>query len=242
MDSDFIHTNIDIDLIITEDAEYGKADKPREIFHIIEHFCLGKRRLYLFGRDSTIRHGWLTVGPDLSDTNFDKEAFRASFDLGTSGNLTGSSERIEMLRPKTPPPKQSKVAPLQPSQSQQQQLQSPQPPPSSAPSLQFMEQQQQHHHYQQHNHHHHHQIHSQLSNSNSSHPSSTTSMMNSNAYADGLMAAPSLPPPPTSAPLIQNIDMTPMLMFQQEPNSASTATSAAASSSIGFYANSSEFD
>lgn len=105
IDSNFIHTNIDIDLIITEEFGHGNADKPEEIFHIIEHFCLGKRRLYLFGRDSTIRHGWLTVGPDLSDTNFDKEVFRNSFDLNNNGNLTGSSEKIEMLRPKTPPPK-----------------------------------------------------------------------------------------------------------------------------------------
>jgi len=55
VDANFIHTNIDIDLIITEEPRYGKSDKPEEIFHIIEHFCLGKRRLYLFGRDNTIR-------------------------------------------------------------------------------------------------------------------------------------------------------------------------------------------
>jgi hypothetical protein len=121
IDSNFIHTNIDIDLIITEETEYGKPDKPEEIFHIIEHFCLGKRRLYLFGRDNTIRHGWLTVGPELSDTNFDKEIFRNSFDMPNNGNLTGTSEKIEMLRPKTPPPKQAKQPTqptLTPSQSQ----------------------------------------------------------------------------------------------------------------------------
>ena len=59
LDSNFIHTNIDIDLIITEEPEYGCEKKPEEIFHIIEHFCLGKRRLYLFGRENTIRPGWL---------------------------------------------------------------------------------------------------------------------------------------------------------------------------------------
>jgi hypothetical protein len=88
-----------------KEPEYGKAEKPEEIFHIIEHFCLGKRRLYLFGQDSTIRHGWLTVGPSLSTSNFDKDLFRNSFDLSNNGNLTGSSEKIDMLRPKTPPPK-----------------------------------------------------------------------------------------------------------------------------------------
>ncbi len=103
VDSNFIHTNIDIDLIITEEPEYGRADKPEEIFHIIEHFCLGKRRLYLFGRDNTIRPGWLTVGPDLAETYFDKEIFCKLFEADPTGNYTGSSERIDMLRPKTPP-------------------------------------------------------------------------------------------------------------------------------------------
>ena len=32
-------------------------EKPEEIFHIIEHFCLGRRRLHLFGTDNTIRPG-----------------------------------------------------------------------------------------------------------------------------------------------------------------------------------------
>lgn len=60
VDGDFIHANLDIDLIISEDPKsagltYGGRDKPTEIFHIIEHFCLGRRRLHLFGRDSTLR-------------------------------------------------------------------------------------------------------------------------------------------------------------------------------------------
>ena len=103
LDSHFIHTNIDIDLIITENPDHGQPDKPEEIFHIIEHFCLGKRRLYLFGRDRTIRPGWLTVGPELSESYFDKELLARLFEQDPNGNFTGSSERIDMLRPKTPP-------------------------------------------------------------------------------------------------------------------------------------------
>lgn len=72
-DGDFIHANVDIDLIIEDDPEFGSKDKPVEIFHIIEHFCLGRRRLHLFGRDSTIRPGWLTLGPGLTSSNFDPE-------------------------------------------------------------------------------------------------------------------------------------------------------------------------
>jgi hypothetical protein len=104
-DANFIHTNIDIDLIISEEPEDGCPNKPEEIFHIIEHFCLGKRRLYLFGRDATIRPGWLTVGPDLSDTYFERDHFKSCFDVSQNGNLTGTSERIEILRPRTPPMK-----------------------------------------------------------------------------------------------------------------------------------------
>ena len=42
-------------------------EKPEEIFHIIEHFCLGRRRLHLFGTDNTIRpgEGGKGVGKDM---------------------------------------------------------------------------------------------------------------------------------------------------------------------------------
>lgn len=50
-DGDFIHANVDIDLIISEENEHGSIEKPVEIFHIIEHFCLGKRR-YLYSISS----------------------------------------------------------------------------------------------------------------------------------------------------------------------------------------------
>ncbi len=102
-DGDFIHANVDIDLIITEEEEYGSLEKPTEIFHIIEHFCLGRRRLHLFGRDSTIRPGWLTIGPQLTNDNFNAETYASYFSQGSI--TTGCTERIEALRPKSPPPK-----------------------------------------------------------------------------------------------------------------------------------------
>ncbi|RWS13188.1 Methyltransferase-like protein 14, partial [Dinothrombium tinctorium] len=103
-DGDFIHANIDIDLIISEEPEYGSIEKPEEIFHIIEHFCLGRRRLHIFGRDTTIRPGWVTIGPGLTNSNFNADTYNAYFD-GSNGHLTGCTERIESLRPKSPPPK-----------------------------------------------------------------------------------------------------------------------------------------
>lgn len=105
-DGDFIHANIDIDLIISEENEFGNVEKPIEIFHIIEHFCLGRRRLHLFGRDSTIRAGWLTVGNELTNSNFNATTYSSYYD----NNLTtGCTERISMLRPKSPPPAANKM-------------------------------------------------------------------------------------------------------------------------------------
>lgn len=124
-DGDYIHANVDIDLIISEENA-GSIEKPVEIFHIIEHFCLGKRRflfkqntyvklcfidisffylfrIHLFGRDSTIRPGWLTLGPELTNSNFNTEMYNGYF---SNGQLTtGCTDRIEVLRPKSPPPK-----------------------------------------------------------------------------------------------------------------------------------------
>nr|CAG4651873.1 EOG090X07CF [Triops cancriformis] len=105
-DGDFIHANVDIDLIITEEPEYGSLEKPSEIFNIIEHFCLGKRRLHVFGRDSTIRSGWLTIGPQLTNSNFNADTYAGYFANGSI--TTGCTDRIEALRPKSPPPKGAK--------------------------------------------------------------------------------------------------------------------------------------
>ncbi|GIY18544.1 n6-adenosine-methyltransferase non-catalytic subunit [Caerostris darwini] len=104
-DGDFIHANIDIDLIISEEPEYGSIAKPEEIFHIIEHFCLGRRRLHVFGRDVTVRPGWLSIGPALTNSNFNKETYNSYFNKSQEDYLTGCSERIEALRPKSPTPK-----------------------------------------------------------------------------------------------------------------------------------------
>uniref|UniRef100_A0A034WVG8 N(6)-adenosine-methyltransferase non-catalytic subunit METTL14 n=1 Tax=Bactrocera dorsalis TaxID=27457 RepID=A0A034WVG8_BACDO len=99
-DGDFIHANVDIDLIISEEDEFGSFEKPIEIFHIIEHFCLGRRRMHLFGRDSSIRPGWLTVGPELTNSNFNADLYQTYF---AEAPATGCTSRIESLRPKSPP-------------------------------------------------------------------------------------------------------------------------------------------
>ncbi|CAH1794747.1 unnamed protein product [Owenia fusiformis] len=103
-DGDFIHANVDIDLIIDEEPPYGSKEKPIELFHMMEHFCLGRRRLHVFARDSTIRPGWVSIGPELTSSNYEPEAYNEFF-KEPNGILTGCSEEIERLRPKSPPPK-----------------------------------------------------------------------------------------------------------------------------------------
>ncbi|CAF0890331.1 unnamed protein product [Adineta ricciae] len=110
VDSDFIHANVDIDLIITEEPEWGDPNKPIELYHIIEHFCLGRRRLHLFARESTIRRGWFSVGSDICTSNFDHRIYKSYFETSLPA-LENITERIEQLRPKSPPPKGLKAAP-----------------------------------------------------------------------------------------------------------------------------------
>ena len=109
-DGDFIHANVDIDLIIEEEKPWGSDEKPAELMHMIQHFCLGRRRLQVFGKDTTIRPGWLTIGPELTSSNFDPETYNSYFHgAGVDGIpdrvLTGCTDEIERLRPKSPTPK-----------------------------------------------------------------------------------------------------------------------------------------
>lgn len=46
--------------------------KPPELHALIENFCLGTRRLEIFGRASSLRRGWVTVG-DIDDAAFELE-------------------------------------------------------------------------------------------------------------------------------------------------------------------------
>ncbi|KAE9618293.1 hypothetical protein Lal_00047513 [Lupinus albus] len=116
-DGHIIHANIDTDVIIAEEPPYGSTQKPEDMYRIIEHFALGRRRLELFGEDHNIRAGWLTVGKELSSSNFNKEAYIKTFAdkdgkvwQGGGGrnpppeapHLVVTTPDIEALRPKSP--------------------------------------------------------------------------------------------------------------------------------------------
>ncbi|KAF9445983.1 MT-A70-domain-containing protein [Macrolepiota fuliginosa MF-IS2] len=60
-DSWFVHCNVDTDVIIWEGDPADPTRKPPEMYTLIENFCLGIRRLEIFGRPSSLRRGWVTV-------------------------------------------------------------------------------------------------------------------------------------------------------------------------------------
>ncbi|KAF5732376.1 hypothetical protein HS088_TW18G01070 [Tripterygium wilfordii] len=116
-DGHIIHANIDTDVIIAEEPPYGSTQKPEDMYRIVEHFALGRRRIELFGEDHNIRSGWLTVGKGLSSSNFNAEAYIKNFaDMdgkvwqGEAGrnpppeapHLVLTTPEIESLRPKSP--------------------------------------------------------------------------------------------------------------------------------------------
>ncbi|EEF49075.1 conserved hypothetical protein [Ricinus communis] len=116
-DGHIIHANIDTDVIIAEEPPYGSTQKPEDMYRIIEHFSLGRRRLELFGEDHNIRSGWLTAGKGLSSSNFNAEAYVRNFAdkdgkvwQGGGGrnpppeapHLVVTTPEIEALRPKSP--------------------------------------------------------------------------------------------------------------------------------------------
>ena len=57
-----IHSFTDTDVIIWEGDPSDPTRKPPEMYTLIENFCLGTRRLEIFGRaSSSLRRGWVTV-------------------------------------------------------------------------------------------------------------------------------------------------------------------------------------
>merc|ERR1712151_980675 len=111
VDTHFIHANCDTDLIMEEEKDFGSTHKPTEVYETIEHFCLGRRRLELFGLDRNMRDGWLTLGRGLTKSNWNKELYNSWFEgedhwpkvkNHKGGRLLGSIPEIEMLRPKSP--------------------------------------------------------------------------------------------------------------------------------------------
>jgi len=111
VDGHFIHANIDTDVIVSEEPPFGSNEKPQELYRIIERFCLGRKRIELFGEDHNIRPGWLTLGKGLSSSNLDIDAYNTFFEGELcypevqgfqGGRYVGCTQEIESLRPRSP--------------------------------------------------------------------------------------------------------------------------------------------
>lgn len=71
-DTRFVHCNIDTDVILWSGEKtlnhsntIDSRRKPPEMMNLAENFCLGTRRLELFGGNRNLRRGWLTIGSDV---------------------------------------------------------------------------------------------------------------------------------------------------------------------------------
>ena len=129
-DGHLVHANVDTDVIFGEEPDEGSSRKPDDIYEPIENFCMGRRRLNVFGNDQTIRTGWITIGPDLTSSVFDKDEYlrelsgpapatlgdqpnalqdprwansETMLQFSTDNRLVGSTPEIERLRPRSPP-------------------------------------------------------------------------------------------------------------------------------------------
>lgn len=114
IDPVYLHPNIDSDVILSEQPDNQDPryffSKPKEIYDLIERFCLGRRRLNLFGNVNDTRPGWLVVGIDFKkEGNYDRDEYQSYFqgnidpDSYIGGTLLGTTEEIEKLRSKSPP-------------------------------------------------------------------------------------------------------------------------------------------
>ncbi|KAJ7260971.1 MT-A70-domain-containing protein [Mycena haematopus] len=121
-DSWFVHCNVDTDVIFWEGDPTDPTRKPPEMYTLIENFCLGTRRLDVFGRaPSSLRRGWVTAlapgqethlpreGPVYTDdgataVRWDREAWDNDIKTLANGGKTvvPMTPEINALRPKSP--------------------------------------------------------------------------------------------------------------------------------------------
>ncbi|GAO47138.1 MT-A70-domain-containing protein [Saitoella complicata NRRL Y-17804] len=105
-DTHLIHCNVDTDTILAPSPPPSTPHaKPTELYHIIENFCLGRRRLEIFATDASLRRGWVSVGREMTRTTWDVERWLEGLVEGGTGSVVGFDGEIEMLRPKSPVPK-----------------------------------------------------------------------------------------------------------------------------------------
>ncbi|KAI0692939.1 MT-A70-domain-containing protein [Cytidiella melzeri] len=124
-DSWFVHCNVDTDVLLWEGDATDPTLKPPEMHTLIENFCLGLRRLELFGRTRSLRRGWVSAlaegeeasvgagqGGDIAmegedgPVRWDREAWEAKMrEFAVQGGgkaVVPMTAEIDALRPKSP--------------------------------------------------------------------------------------------------------------------------------------------
>ncbi|KAF8305565.1 MT-A70-domain-containing protein [Clavulina sp. PMI_390] len=133
-DSWFVHCNVDTDVMFWEGDPSDPSRKPPEMYSLIENFCMGLRRLELFGRAYSLRPGWVTAGefsvndpplvvspgsvPEAGTEDripADKwerdwwDAHINSYTDAMGKHVVPTTSEIEMLRPKSPVPRNASL-------------------------------------------------------------------------------------------------------------------------------------
>ncbi|KAH7107053.1 MT-A70-domain-containing protein [Auriculariales sp. MPI-PUGE-AT-0066] len=105
----FVHCNVDTDVIVWEGDSTDPTRKPPEMYTLIENFCLGTRRLEVFGRTHSLRPGWVTVGEvkdlehnDVGAVPWIRDQWEAGLVKNNGKHVVPMSSEIDMLRPKSP--------------------------------------------------------------------------------------------------------------------------------------------
>jgi len=101
-DGHIIHSNVDTDVIISENPPYGSTGKPVELYDIIERFCLGRKRLELFGELNNVRRGWVTLGEKVPPGMTYSAELYGTFFKTVEDRYIPFDQRVELLRPKSP--------------------------------------------------------------------------------------------------------------------------------------------
>ncbi|KAI8972581.1 MT-A70-domain-containing protein [Trametes punicea] len=91
-DSWFVHCNVDTDVLIWEGEPSDPTLKPPEMYTLIENFCLGLRRLEIFGRARTARRGWVTVLAEGEEERIE-EGMTLGEDDGAAGDTQDGAMR-----------------------------------------------------------------------------------------------------------------------------------------------------
>ena len=88
---------LDTDVLIWEGDASDPTLKPPEMYTLLENFCLGLRRLEIFGRARTVRRGWVTALAEGEEERIE-EGMTLGADDGSGEELQEGAMRLNRER------------------------------------------------------------------------------------------------------------------------------------------------